>query len=163
MNEREGMELRREDEELIKIDSELRLYVQYLKDQVRLNAKMNEIQYILHHGDTYGISSPRIKNIEEAKYQTSPRVYLEDDVLSRMIKKDVQIDYLEVLHTEFTMKRIFCYRIQERICAADLSEKEIQIMYLRYFRGMSLRNIASEMWSNKDNIAKKLSETLRKI
>lgn len=148
--------------ELEMVDTELRLYVQYLHDLVRLSEKMADVAALIGE-DTYGISSPRIKSTEEAKYQTSPKVYTEDAALTRMAKKDAHVESLAALRIETAMKRIFCLQIQERICAADLSQKEMKILYLRYFQGLSLRVIAKMTWSNKDNIAKKLSETLKKI
>lgn len=151
------------DEQLNMVDTELRLYVQYLHDLIRLNEQMADVSALINLGDTYGVSSPRIKSTEEAKYQTSPKVYTEDAALTRMVEKELKIESLAALRIETAMKRIFCLRIQERICAASLNDQERQIMYLRYFRKMSLRDIAVTMWSNKDNIAKKLSETLTKI
>lgn len=150
------------DDELNMIDTELRLYVQYLHDLVRLSEKMADVTALISE-DTYGVSSPRIKSTEEAKYQNSPKVYTEDAALARMAKKETHVESLAALRIETAMKRIFCLQIQERICAADLSQKEMKILYLRYFQGLSLRVIAKMMWSNKDNIAKKLSETLKKI
>lgn len=151
------------DEQLNMVDTELRLYVQYLHDLIRLTEQMADVSALINLGDTYGVSSPRIKSTEEAKYQTSPKVYTEDAALTRMVEKELKIESLAALRIETAMKRIFCLRIQERICAADLSPKEMKILYLRYFQGLSLRVIAKMMWSNKDNIAKKLSETLRKM
>ena len=148
--------------ELDMIDTELRLYVQYLHDLVRLSEQMADAAALIGE-DTYGVSSPRIKSTEEAKYQNSPKVYTEDAALSRMVQKELHIESLAGLRAEVAMKRVFCYKVQQRICAADLSPKEMKILYLRYFQRLSLRVIAKMMWSNKDNIAKKLSEMLRKM
>ena len=151
------------DERINMVDTELRLYVQYLHDLAYLNEQMYEVATLIDHGDTYGISSPRIKSAEEAKYQTSPKVYTEDAALARVVEKELKIESLAALRVETSMKRIFCLQIQKRICVADLSQKEMKIMYLRYFRGLSLRVIAKMMWSNKDYIARNVSELLLRI
>lgn len=118
---------------------------------------------LISNGDTYGVSSPRIKSTEEAKYQNSPKVYTEDAALSRMVQKELHIESLAGLRAEFDMKRNFCYKVQHRICAADLSQKEMKILYLRYFQGMSLRSLAEKMWSNKNAISSSLTKIARKI
>jgi len=148
--------------ELEMVDTELRLYVQYLHDLVRLSEKMADVAALIGE-DTYGISSPRIKSTEEAKYQTSPKVYTEDAVLSRMAKKDAHAESLAALRIETAMKRIFCLQIQERICAADLSQKEMKILYLRYFQGLSLRVIAKMTWSNRESTRINLMKVLERL
>lgn len=148
------------DDELSMVDTEMRLYVQYIHDLVRLNQQMADATALINNGDTYGVSSPRIKSTEETKYQTSPKVYTEDAALTRMAKKELHIESLAALRIETSMKQNFCFRVQERICAANLTDKEMQILYLRYFRKMSLRDIAQKMWSNKDGVSKILRHVL---
>ena len=150
------------DYELETIDSELKLYARYMYELVSLSDRMNDLQMMLS-SSSYGVSSPRIKSIQEAKYKQSPKVYMEDAALNWIEDMDHIRKELKVLRMEYSLKRIFCLKMMEKICAADLDPEEIQILWLRYFKGMSLRGIAEEMWSNKDRVSRILSETISRI
>ena len=141
-------------------DYEMRLYARYLMEMNDLRARIADAETELDM-DTFGVSSPRIKSAEEAKYRNSPKVYMEDEALKRMESRDrIENSVLPPLRIEFALKRIFCYVIQKKLAAADLSDEDRTILYLRYFRGKSLREIAATLYGNKDQIAQKLRNIL---
>lgn len=150
------------DYELETIDSELKLYARYMYELVSLSDRMNDLQMMLS-SSSYGVSSPWIKSIQEAKYKQSPKVYMEDAALNWIEDMDHIRKELKVLRMEYSLKRIFCLKMMEKICAADLDPEEIQILWLRYFKGMSLRGIAGEMWTNKDRIMIKIKNILMSL
>ena len=138
------------------VDYEMRLYAKYLLEMNDLLARIADAEAEMDM-DTFGVSSPKIRSAEEAKYQNSPKVYMEDEALKRMESRDrIKNSVLPPLRIEFSLKRIFCYEIQKKLAAADLSDEDRTILYLRYFRGKSLREIAGTVHSNKDQIAMKI-------
>ena len=148
------------------IEYELRLYAQYMKELPALYEKMADLYTRLASIPTSNVSSPRIKSVEEAKYQTSPKVHMEDAAIRLYERKEELLKDLEVIRIEYTMKRVFCTKIQEKLCAASLDPEQCRLLYYRFFMNMSLREIAEKMWRNKDSIRIKLIavyDSLRQI
>ena len=134
------------------IEYELRLYAQYMKELPELYEKMVDLCTQLAAISTSNVYSPRIKSTEEAKYQTSPKVHMEDAALRIYERKEELMKELEVIRIEYTMKRIFCVKIQEKLCAANLDPEQCRLLYYRFFMNMSLREIAKKMWSNRNSV-----------
>lgn len=151
------------DNELGMIRSEMETYANYVQDDLpRLFMQIYELKATISEED-YGVSSPRIKSIEEAKYQISPHVYMNDAALNRMVHREEQEIRLQPLEVEYAMKRIFVIMMQKRIINAALTDEERRLVWYRFFKGYPLRGIARVMNSNKDSVRKGLRRVLERL
>ena len=81
---------------------------------------------------------------------------MEDAALNWIEDMDQIRKEIKVLRMEYSLKRIFCLKMMEKICAANLDPEEIQILWLRYFKGMSTRKIAEIIYINRESIRQRL-------
>ncbi|MBE6129572.1 MAG: hypothetical protein E7185_09885 [Erysipelotrichaceae bacterium] len=151
------------DNDLDMIRSELETYANYIQDELpKLYMQIYDLKATAAV-DNYGVSSPRIKSTEEAKYQTSPKVYTEDAVLQRMIRREEQQVKLQPLEIEYAMKRLFVIVMQKRIIKANLTDEERQLLWYRFFKRYPLRAIAMIMNSNKDTVRERLIRIMERL
>lgn len=145
------------------ICSEMETYANYVQEDLpRLYIQILELKAEISE-DTFGVSSPRIKSSAEAKYQSSPKVYIEDAALQRMARRDDKLIRLQPLEMEYAMKRIFVIMMQKRIINAALSDEEKRLVWYRFFKRYPLRAIARVMNSNKDSVRKGLRRVLERL
>lgn len=138
-----------ENEELKIIDNELYNYYGYIKQLDKINNCLLEIEAQL-----ISLSSPKIKSIEEAKYQAGTKVYSDLKLLEQLEKKE----YLLAQRKEllFLIKRM-----QSRL--NKLSNEELKLIEKRYKYKKTLRELAVKMDSNKDTINAKINMVISKL
>ena len=92
-------------------EHELRLYPVFLRDVCRLEEQIMELDAELAAIESgYGVSSPRIKGTEEAKYKDPPKVYISDAPISMIMQKEKLARRMRDLTTELLV--IFGAEIQ---------------------------------------------------
>lgn len=102
----------------------------------------------------YGVSSPKIMSMEEAKYQKGTKIY-STDALNALIEKQ------DRLIAQYRYMDWFCRNVQSGLQA--LKPEDVQIVSERFEFGYQLREIADLHNSNKDTIQKRIRDALEKI
>ena len=138
-----------ENEELKIIDNELYNYYGYIKQLDKINNCLLEIEAQL-----ISLSSPKIKSIEEAKYQAGTKVYSDLKLLEQLEKKEYLLSQRKELL--FLIKRM-----QSRL--NKLSNEEFKLIEKRYKYKNTLRELAVKMDSNKDTINAKINIVISKL
>lgn len=138
-----------ENEELKIIDNELYNYYGYIKQLDKINNCLLEIEAQL-----ISLSSPKIKSIEEAKYQAGTKVYSDLKLLEQLEKKEELLSQRKELL--FLIKRM-----QSRL--NKLSNEELKLIEKRYKYKKTLRELAVKMDSNKDTINAKINMVISKL
>ena len=138
-----------ENEELKIIDNELYNYYGYIKQLDKINNCLLEIEAQL-----ISLSSPKIKSIEEAKYQAGTKVYSDLKLLEQLEKKEYLLSQRKELL--FLIKRM-----QSRL--NKLSNEELKLIEKRYKYKKTLRELAVKMDSNKDTINAKINMVISKL
>ena len=132
-------------------ESLIRVFLMYCQ---KLLDSYDEIRHLQAKISTYGLSSPRIKSLEEAKYQSSARSQSETELLQLIEKRDA-------LRNEYQYMDWFCYQIQ--LGLMKLSPEDLELLYLRFERGYTLRQLGDMLCSNKDSVQQQLSEILERL
>lgn len=135
------------------LEDELRLYFDYQRKLPSILERYNAVQAKLN---AYGVSSPAIRDREEAKYQRGTRVYSDARLLDLIEERDR-------LESEVKYKTGFCARIQAMIDEADLSPEETELLQYRFEKGYSLRLIGSLFLCQKDKAKVMIDDLLSKI
>lgn len=149
-HKKEGLKLMiEENEELKIIDNELYNYYGYIKQLDKINNCLLEIEAQL-----ISLSSPKIKSIEEAKYQAGTKVYSDLKLLEQLEKKEYLLSQRKELL--FLIKRM-----QSRL--NKLSNEELKLIEKRYKYKKTLRQLGTENYKNKDTIYIKIKKILQKI
>lgn len=138
-----------ENEELKIIDNELYNYYGYIKQLDKINNCLLEIEAQL-----ISLSSPKIKSIEEAKYQAGTKVYSDLKLLEQLEKKEELLSQRKELL--FLIKRM-----QSKL--NKLSNEELKLIEKRYKYKKTLRELAVKMDSNKDTINAKINMVISKL
>ena len=136
------------DERLQNADRELRTFLYYCQDMVRLYEQIREIDLKLNH---YGVSSPVIRSAEEAKYQRGTPVYSIQPLLELFSSQDE-------LFAEYRKESLFCRSIQRKL--TELTPEETEYLYFRYEKRMTLRQMGDQYCSGKDMMCRKLEKIL---
>lgn len=142
------------------VDYELRLYVSYLNTLVYNEEKIADLEAEIHNVN-YGLSSPRIKSAEEAKFQTSPKVYMSDLPLEIIDRVEKSRERLKIFVQSRDFKKRYCYYIAKKLCT--LSSEELELIGYHYFDNYSFRTIAEMYLSNKTTIFEKMNAILDKL
>lgn len=140
-------------------EHELRLYPIFLRDVCRLEEQIMELDAELAAIESgYGVSSQRIKGIEEAKYKDPPKVYVSDAPISMIMQKEKLTRRMRELTTELLYKEYFCRHIMKHI--AVLSDEEREMIGYRYFGRMTLRQLGDLYLCDKNTMQRKLEKIL---
>ena len=133
MNEREEMKLRREDEEIIQAERELGEFVYYTSKITWMEEQLKELDAKL---ESYGVSSPKILSLEEAKYQKGTRLYSDANLLQIFSEQD-----------EIEREIVFCRTVISRVCrklvAMNLDEYQTDLLYYRFEKKLTYEQIAN--------------------
>lgn len=135
------------------LENELRLFFDYKRKLPQIRERLDAAQAKL---DTFGVSSPKIRSTEEAKYQRGTPIYSNARLLTLIEERDR-------LQAEVTYKTGFCARIQAMIDSADLSPEEMELLQYRYRDMYSLRLLGQMYCSNRTTINEQLYVIREKI
>ena len=126
------------------VDEELRLFIKFCR---RMPSTYDRIHELRSQMDGYGVSSPRIKNTEEAKYQEGTKIYSDKGLINL-------ITTIDSLTEEYAFMDAFCLRVQRRLM--ELSDDDVEVLYYRYECGYTLRQMAAMYFTNKDSMSRRL-------
>lgn len=136
-------------EDLQVIDRELRNHYEYRRQLEDVNYRIAEIDAQLT-----SIGSPRIMSPDEAKYQKGTRIYSDINMLELFQEQDQLIKQKQDL-------LYLISRVQVKLNKLD--EVDMQLIEQRYKYKKTLRELATEMCSNKDTLRMKIEEIMKKL
>lgn len=142
--------MRREDEELMHADRELMDFPYYCQRLVRVYDELVDINVRIN---TFGVSSPKLMTIEEAKYQKGTRIYSDVPMLELFAEEERLKDDLKWLQST-------CSRTRRKLSALYLDDEELAILYYRYERRMTFEQIAYRLNYSDHGIRWKLDKIL---
>lgn len=137
-------------DDLEAVDKQLRLFIYYCQSLPILweDAKQAEDEYY------YGaLKAPPIKSSEEAKYKKSTSCPI--DRMAEMIQRK------DDLMAEYKRRAEFCKQIQKKLI--ELSPDEIELLYWRYEKEMSLRLLGTIYGYGKSQMSRILEKILFKF
>lgn len=140
----------RDDLKLEAVDQELRLFIKYCKSLPDLYDSCMAASADYYAG---GIKSLRLKSKEEGKYKRSIHPPI-DQLQQLLFRKDELLE-------EYKLRAAFCHRIQEAL--TDLSDEEVEVLYWRYEKELTLRQLGAIYGYGKDQIRRKLENIQRKM
>ena len=132
-------------------ERELRSFIYYCHKLVWLYERIRALDIEL---SSFGISSPKIKSKEEAKYQAGTRIYSDMPLLDLISEQD---DY----KSEYYDLNRRCLKVQKVL--VTLSDEEVQLLYLRIERGYTLRQLAKLNFTNRMTISRTLNNIYSKF
>lgn len=136
-------------EDLQVIDRELRNHYEYKKQLEMVNERIAEIDAQLT-----SIGSPRIMSPDEAKYQKGTKIYSNLNMLDLFQEQD------ELMKQKQDLLYLIS-RVQVKLNKLD--EVDMQLIEQRYKYKKTLRELATEMCSNKDTLRMKIEEIMKKL
>ena len=125
-------------------ERELRSFIYYCHKLVWLYDKIKQIDDEL---SSFGLSSPKIRSTEEAKYQRGTQIYSDVPLLEKITEQD---DY----KSEYYDLNRRCLKIQKTL--VTLNDNEVDLLYLHIERNYSYRQMAVIKYSNKDRIMQEM-------
>ena len=140
-------ELYREDIQVV--DRELRNHYEYKKQLEEINERIAEIDAQLT-----SIGSPKIMSTDEAKYQKGTKIYSNLNMLDLFQEQD------ELMKQKQDLLYLIS-RVQVKLNKLD--EEGLRLIEQRYKYKKTLRELASEMCSNKDSVSKLLESIMGKM
>ena len=145
--------MRREDEELMHADRELMDFPYYCQRLVRIYDDLVDINARINN---FGVSSPKLMSIEEAKYQKGTKIYSDVPMLELFAEE-------ERLKEEYIWLQSTCSRTRRKLSAMYLDDEELAILYYRYERRMTFEQIAYRLNYSDHGIRWKLDKILMGI
>lgn len=131
------------------IDEELRVFILYCNELPALYDRKEQAAY-----DYYNtVGSPAIKSAMEAKYKRSTQPPI-DRTIDLLQQKDE-------LDAEYRWKAGFCRMMQKKLMR--LSEEDIELLYWRYERRKTLRQLGDFYYCSKDALNSRICDVLRKM
>ena len=125
----------RQDEDIAHADRVLRDFMYYLRKREWLEEKLYELEIQLR---TFGVSSPGIMSLEEAKYQRGTRIYSDTNLLEIFAKQDD-------IEREIQECSAHISRVCKRLSELDLNDHQIRLLYFRYEKNLTYELIADRM------------------
>lgn len=125
----------RQDEDIAHADRVLRDFMYYLRRREWLEEKLYELEVQL---STFGVSSPGIMSLEEAKYQRGTRIYSDTNLLEIFAKQDDLEREIQECSTHIS-------RVCKRLAELDLNDHQIRLLYYRYEKNLTYELIADRM------------------
>ena len=125
---------------------ELELKLQAIKSTVRvdipnLEQTIDQLKYASDPSVVYGVSSPRIKSEEEAKYNSSPNPYVVDKTQMLIEQRENIIGELSFFQQILDEKKNYVAWWKQQI-GLSLDEREVEMIWQRYVYEKSLESIA---------------------
>ena len=136
-------------EDLQVLDRELRNHYEYKKQLETVNERIAEIDAQLT-----SIGSPKIMSPDEAKYQKGTKIYSNLNMLDLFQEQD------ELMKQKQDLLYLIS-RVQVKLNKLD--EEDMQLIEQRYKYKKTLRELASEMCSNKDTLRMKIEEIMKNL
>lgn len=131
-------------------DRELMDFPYYCQKLVRIYDALKDINARIN---TFGVSSPKLMTIEEAKYQKGTRIYSDVPLLELFAEEDR-------LKEEYEWLRQVCSRTRRKLSAMFLDTEELTILHYRYECRMTFEQIAYRMNYSDHGIRWKLDKIL---
>ena len=138
--------MNRIDEDIAHADRELADFVYNCQELIRLYDQIREIDIQLNN---YGISSPKIMSLEEAKYQKGTKIYSDVPLLELIAKQDDLV-------REYVFLTESCSRVKKKLIRMDLNSNDLMILYYRYERHMICEHIANVLGYSRTGIQYRL-------
>lgn len=125
---------------------ELELKLQAIKSTVRvdipnLEQTIDQLKYASDPSVVYGVSSPRIKSEDEAKYNSSPNPYVVDKTQMLIEQRENIISELSFFQQVLDEKKNYVAWWKKQIGLA-LDEREVEMIWQRYVYERPLESIA---------------------
>lgn len=125
---------------------ELELKLQAIKSTVRvdipnLEQTIDQLKYASDPSVVYGVSSPRIKSEDEAKYNSSPNPYVVEKTQMLIEQRDNIISELSFFQQVLDEKKNYVAWWKKQIGLA-LDEREVEMIWQRYVYERPLESIA---------------------
>ncbi len=137
--------------QLVEADTRVRMFVQYAWSLPRLYEQAMEYSEMLN---TYGVSSPRIMSLEEAKYQKGTRIYSDINLLEAIEREtEAWLEYHEA--------SLYCNRMAKKL--AKLDNYELNLLYLKYEKFKTLDEISAVIHYSRTQTMRLLDNVLRKL
>lgn len=125
---------------------EIELKLQAVKSAVRvdipnLEQTIDQLKYASNPGVVYGVSSPRIKSEDEAKYNNSPNPYVADKTQMLIEQRENIISDLSFFQQILDEKKNYVAWWKNQI-GVGLDEREVEMIWQRYIYEKPLESIA---------------------
>lgn len=125
---------------------ELELKLQAVRSAIRvdipnLEQTIDQLKYASDPSVVYGVSSPRIKSEDEAKYNTSPNPYVVDKTQMLIEQRENVINELSFFQQLLAEKKNNVAWWKKQI-GLSLDEREVEMIWQRYIYEKSLESIA---------------------
>ena len=125
---------------------EIELKLQAVRSAIRvdipnLEQTINQLKYASDPGVVYGVSSPRIKSEDEAKYSNSPNPYVVDKTQMLIEQRENIINELSFFQQTLDEKKTYVAWWKKQIGLA-LDEREVEMIWQRYIYDKPLESIA---------------------
>lgn len=143
----------REDEEIEQAERELREFVFYIGYIPRLEQDLKELDMRLN---TYGVSSPKILSVEEAKYQKGTKIYSDVNLLQIFAEQDE-------VEQRLRFYRMVISRVCRRLVALEPTEYQTDLLYYRFERRMTYEDIARRVGYSRQAIQWQMEWILRRF
>ena len=134
--------MRREDESLMDANIELEWFIRSCRRLVRLYDDLVDMNARIN---TYGVSSPKIMTIDEAKYQKGTRIYSDVPLLELFAEEDA-------LKREYKVTSAVCSLIKVKLASLQLSDSDLKILYYRYEKRYTYEQIAERLCYTKQAV-----------
>ena len=132
-------------------ETRIKFFVQCARSLPRLYEQAQECSILLNN---YGVSSPRIMSLEEAKYQKGTRIYSNINLLEAIeAETEAWVKYHEA--------SLYCGRMGRQF--AKLDEFELDLLYYKYECAMTLDQIGALIGYSKSHTKRLIDNVLRKL
>ena len=125
---------------------EIELKLQAVRSAIRvdipnLEQTIDQLKYAADPSIVYGVSSPRIKSEDEAKYNSSPNPYVVDKTQMLIEQRENIISELSFFQQLLDEKKNYVAWWKKQIGLA-LDEREVEMIWQRYIYERPLESIA---------------------
>lgn len=143
----------RDDEDIELANCELMTFVFYIRSIGRLEQDLHDIGLQLN---TFGVSSPRIVSLEEAKYQKGTRIY-SDAPLLQIFSEQAEME------EKIRSYKQFISRVCRKLGELKLNEHQLDLLYYRYEKAMTYDQIADRLGYSRQAIQWQLDLILKQF
>lgn len=134
--------MRRDDESLTEANIDLEYFIRGCRKLARIYEDLIELNVRINN---YGVSSPKIMTIEEAKYQKGTKIYTDVPLLELFADEDE-------LRREYAAVSAVCSRIKHKLSKMQLSDADLRLLYYRYEKRYTYEQIAERLCYTKQAV-----------
>ncbi len=134
--------MRRDDESLTEANIDLEYFIRGCRKLARIYEDLIELNVRINN---YGVSSPKIMTIEEAKYQKGTKIYTDVPLLELFAEEDA-------LKREYKVTSAMCSLIKVKLASLQLSDSDLKLLYYRYERNFTYEQIAERMHYSRQTV-----------